>query len=89
MYEPNNALEEFELIAKDWNLTKETFGKLRNILMTELVSHKNDADYAKYTDIGYIQGSLTLPESIVYLYVQNCSHRLFVRTILMIHTNSL
>ena len=80
MYEPNNALEEFKLIAKDYRnisddvVRNETFGKLRRILMTELESHKNDADYAKYTDIGYIQGNLTRTESLFltfYLLTEN------------------
>ena len=63
---------EFKLIAESYayNISddesrNETFGKLRNILMTELESHKNDADYEKYLDIGFIQGKLAHPESFL------------------------
>lgn len=71
-YEPNNALKLFDQIAKryrrikDGAFRKKTFENLRSILMTELENHQHDADYDKYIDIGYIQGSLTRTESLSF-----------------------
>lgn len=70
MYEPNNALKEFVSIGSKYrNISDEsrndTFAKLRSILTTELESHKSDADYLKYADIAYIQGSLKPAESLL------------------------
>ena len=55
-------MEEFKKIADNYisydddDARKKMFAKLRNILTTELESHKNDTDYEKY-DIGYIQSA--------------------------------
>lgn len=59
-------MKEFEQVAKkyyaagisDDGFRNETFGKLRSILMTELESHRNDANYEQF-DIGCIQGLIT------------------------------
>lgn len=74
MYEPNNALKEFDLIANKYRnisdeFRNETFAKMRSILKTESESHKSDADYEKYSDIGYILGSSTQTESFLWYFI--------------------
>lgn len=72
MYDRINALNEFESIAREYTTIEigddlkrnETFNKLRSVLRAEIESHKNETDFEKHLDIAYIQGSLTLSNSV-------------------------